>query len=404
MENSFFYLSFLNGFQFSYELATLFTLENTKNKKKPNIMDYRFRFNDKLVPNEDNDDYRRYTNDIFDYYSSLEQVKNTPYRYLSEYYSKLNFNFLKKLELEFGININYNSYYEKVDFDLRSAMFFYFDSDNFFLYLKGGKYSQLMDIYIEKKDTVVPQEKKFRTPYSYHINSGLNLNISVFNIKLETHYKYFTNVNSSYYENNPDDITKIWESSPPDTESYYYGFEFFLKKQLRNSHFGWFSYSWNGENSKKFTGYMKSDLFLHVFKLIYSFKVLSNLQLGINISIASGDNLPKYYIKKYKDNLYSFWIDTTSSHKYPWKFYCHLRLDWIILKKNGLDLRVFFDVQNIHSLFIKNLVNHKRFNLDRNKLEIEKLEDGSYIPYERIIITASPDERILPTIGLILKI
>ena len=429
-------LSLQLGSGITYELATFIYMQHPDGKQIPVASEYHVFFDSNGRPLEDNENFRRYTNDFLQYHNELVEKISSPYRWVSESYSFFEANFLKAFNINLGGNFNYNSYSKKIDIDWRGQMI-YQKNKNLTFFIKGGKYSQLPELftYVSKNRSIEPQARYLTTPFAYHLNFGFDFAFSIFTLNTEGYYKYLTSqeISNPTYdtafledENNNPKALNLQEGSS-------YGVDIFIKQSFTKSSFGWIAYSWNKSDRRVFIDTFRETLTTfglnngttyknlktkitpfrenieHVFKFLYSFQIIKNLQFGLNGSVLSGKAFTKYVLDELEsingDKIFIIKSDGEYG-RFPWRFTLHSRLDWTFFKNDSLSITAYLDFRHLHTLLIKN-INGFQYDIkainDEKNTTYKDLKKGDPFP-EDAIFPVNSIERILGIFGVMLKL
>ena len=440
-------LAFRIGSAVTYETADFLSRRHPDGKKVPTPNDYGVSFEQggpKPVEN-----FAQYYKAFREYQKELKDIVTSPFRWVIESYFLIDFTLFNTFSFNLGVNLDYNDYFdEKMNTDLRGKIVYRVD-DSLFFFVKGGKYSQIAELFFEFRrannggGVVIEQQSKYLAiPYSYHINVGSDWQFKIFNfsfnLALEGYYKFLTNqvlqnpsFDSAYPEeqkNNP----KILN----DSDGFSYGFDLFIKQAFSQSSFGWFSYSWNISQRRQFvranqfkgTANINDGLAYkslekkmlpfkehieHTFKLLYSIEIISNIQIGFNANLLSGKPFTKIFVgeSEYtladgtKTKIFTTQQGDLFGGRLPWRFTLDIRLDWMFFRTKDLTIGVYLDLQNIHTTFLKD-VNGYSYDtsfIDKNsKNFVKDIKVGDPFPKAGVSPSTSGDS-ILPVIGIMAK-
>lgn len=439
-------LAFKGGAALTYEVADFLSRRHPEGKKIPTPNDYGVSFGRGGPTPVEN--FEEYNEAFTNYQAELEDIITSPSRWVSETHLVTDIVIFNMLDFNFGVNVDYNDYFdEKFYYDFRGKIVYRFN-DQLFFFVKGGKYSQLAELFFEFTRSnngggivVEEQSRYLKTPYSYHINVGGDMQMKIFdfnfNIALEGYYKFLTNQilqNPTFdtaFDEDQEKNPKVFN----DSDGFSYGFDLFVKQSFSKSSFGWFSYSWNisqrrqfvrrnqfretittllennGEEYKNLEKKMLpfSEHIEHTFKFLYSIEIISNVQLGINANLLSGKPFTKIFIGE------STLLDGSKifipeegdrfNGRLPWRFTLDVRVDWMFFKTADLTIGVYLDLQNIHTTFLKDIngYSYDTSYIDkRSKNFVDGLKVGDPFPEEGISASTSGDS-ILPVIGVMAR-
>ena len=400
--------------------------------------------NGNFSPDETND-LQNFNNANTKYSSELESITVRPEKNIIQGYSSLIYDFNSLIKLTLGLNLQYNDWSKKYDFDPRGDISVTLNPKNV-LFLRGGKYSQLPSAFITPvirgNDQLLEQQPHLETPFSYHISLGWNLKWQLYDIQTEFFYKNFQkqilanptfdsgykilfNENNSD-NNNPISINKGGGNS--------YGLELFIKQQLLKGFFGWFSYTFSITTRDRFAINSSDLAYLieaeslnanngndyhnfkiertpfdedvnHNFKLIYSWQINPQWRMGVNLNVASGKPYTPLLVKYIaSENRFDTVDGDYNSKRYPWMLGLDFRIDWQVYKGKNISSSVYLDIFNVHALLnilnvYKNVTGYRySYSVLTDSNITSNLEDGDPFPEEGIS-EATDGEIIFPVLG-----
>ena len=412
------------------------------------------------------ENYKKFENDYSNYNANLKEIKTKPTRFQMSGYAAGDYSPITNLLIHAGVNSTFNTYSKKFSFDPRLNLS-YFLFNQYTFSFKTGIYSQLPDLYLKESYTVNPedglaiiqrlvvQQDNLKTPYSYHVNLGVNTSfLNIFEASIDGYFKYMADqilINPTFDSKYPVDL----DSNPRSINAgkgIIYGADIFIKQRFFKGNFGWLSYSWTKssryrfiENSYAFVGtdpenngsdYKNSKMgwvaFPHVsehtFRLVYSLTPNKKDIFGLRAEVSSGlpytpKVIDKRYTKKNGTVLWSVRDGKLYSKNYPWKWKVDFRYDRIMFKFFGAQIGYFVDASNLEkylSFLAAPTYSYsltEQFDADLRSAQdgegpLKDFKDGDAIPDKYYIDSAKKTGNVigllkslppLTTIGLIIR-